>query len=119
MAKRDKPRTCTSTLRSESTNENAKTTALCRNATRDLRVHRPGNAMLWVLLTLASIALVVDLLDGNWPKTISTALIVVGLVALLLARRYHSSRWRMVMLVAFTLAVAAMFGRFAAWQGWM
>lgn len=89
------------------------------NAAPAPRELRPGNAVVWVLLTLASIALVVDLLDGYWPKTISTALIVVALVALLLARRYQSSRWRMVMLVAFTLAVAALIGRFAASQGWM
>jgi hypothetical protein len=88
-------------------------------STTDLGGQRPGNAVVWVLLALASIALVVDLVDGYWPRTISTALIVVALVALLLARRYHSSRWRMVMLVAFTLAVAALVGRFAVWQGWI
>jgi hypothetical protein len=89
------------------------------NATRAPKGLWSGNAVVWVVLALASIALVVDLVDGYWPKTISTALIVVALVALLLARRYHSSRWRMVMLVAFTLAVAALIGRFAAWQGWI
>ena len=89
------------------------------NSTGAPRELRPANAVVWVLLSLASIALVVDLLDGYWPKTMSTALIVFALVALLLARRYNSSRWRIVMLVAFTLAVAALIGRFAAWQGWM
>lgn len=81
--------------------------------------HRPGKTIVWVLLALATIALVVDMLDGYWPKTLSTALIVVGLTALLFARHYQSSRWRMVMLVAFTLALAAMIGRLAVWQGWL
>lgn len=74
---------------------------------------------MWVLLVLATIALVVDVLDGYWPKTLSTALIVVGLAALVLARHYQSSRWRMVMLVAFSLALAALIGRLAVWQGWL
>jgi len=89
------------------------------NAPHASQQHRPGNAIVWVLFALASIALVVDLLDGYWPKTLSTALIVVGLTALLFARHYQSSRWRMVMLVAFSLALAALIGRLAVWQGWL
>lgn len=89
------------------------------NAPHASQQQRPGNTIVWVLLALASIALVVDLLDGYWPKTLSTALIVVGLAALVLARHYQSSRWRMVMLVAFTLALAALIGRLAVWQGWL
>lgn len=89
------------------------------NAHHASQQHRPGKTIVWVLLALASIALVVDLLDGYWPKTLSTALIVLGLAALVLARHYQSSRWRMVMLVAFTLALAALIGRLAVWQGWL
>lgn len=81
--------------------------------------HRPSNAVLWALLGLALIAAAFDLWDGYTAKTISTVGFVVGLASLLQARRYESSRWRMVAKLAFTLAIAAMLYRLAAWQGWM
>jgi len=46
-------------------------------------------------------------------------LIVLGIVTLLFARRYHSSHWRMAMLMTFTLATLALFARLAFWQGWV
>ena len=81
--------------------------------------HRPSNALLWVLLGLALIATAIDLWDGYTAKTISSVGFMVGLASLLQARRYESSRWRMVAKLAFTLAIAAMLYRLAAWQGWL
>jgi hypothetical protein len=72
-----------------------------------------------VLLGIALVGLGIDLWDGYWPKTLSSALIVTGLVALLLARRFQSSRWRMIMLLSLSLAVAVMLARFLNWQGWV
>jgi hypothetical protein len=81
--------------------------------------HWPSNAVLLVLLVLAAVALAIDLWDGHPLKTLSSAGIVVGLGTLLQARRFESSRWRMVAVLAFTLSVAALLVRLALWQGWV
>ena len=81
--------------------------------------HWPSNAVLIILLVLACASVAIDIWDGYWPKTVSSGLIVLGIVALMYARRYHSSRWRVIMMIAFTLAAVAMLGRLALWQGWV
>jgi len=81
--------------------------------------HWPSNAVLIILLVLACLSWAIDIWDGYWPKTVSSGLIVLGIVALIYARRYNSSRWRVVMMIAFTLAVVAILARLAFWQGWV
>ena len=81
--------------------------------------HRWRSTVVIILLVLASAASVIDIWDGYWLKAASSVLIVLAIVALLFARRYHSSRWRVAMLMAFTLAALALFARLAFWQGWV
>ncbi len=81
--------------------------------------HRPSNTVVLVILVLAVVAAGMDLWDGYWPKTASSLLIVLGLVALLFARRYQSSRWRIAMQLAFLAAIAILVVRFVYWQGWV
>lgn len=83
------------------------------------RIDPRQNGILWLFLALAIVALAIDLMDGDGPKAVSSALIVAGLVALALARRYRSSRWRIVMLLSFTLAVGMLVVRLAYWHGWL
>ena len=84
-----------------------------------MKQQRPSNTIVIVFLVLASTAAAIDIWDGYWAKAASSLLIVLGIVALLFARRYSSSRWRVVMLMAFTLSILALFARLALWQGWV
>ncbi len=74
--------------------------------------------LMGVLVGLASLALVIDLWDGQTNKTISSAMIVVGLLALWRSRRFNSIRWRTVAWAAFGSAFAAFVYRLALWQDW-
>ncbi len=65
--------------------------------------HKPSNTVVLILLVLASAAAAIDIWDGHWLKAASSVLILLGIIALLFARRYQSSRWRVAMLMAFTL----------------
>ena len=72
-----------------------------------------------VLVCAASLALAVDIWDGQTAKTISSAAILAGVLAWWRARRFHSARWRTAAWAAFGLAVAAFAYRFLSWQGWI
>lgn len=79
----------------------------------------PSRNLLWVFGVIWLVLLAIDVWDGDRPKMLSTALMAVGTMAVLKAQHHRSSRWRIVGLMALSLAVAVLLLRMARAQGWV
>ncbi len=73
----------------------------------------------WVLVALAALAVVVDLIDGDHPKTLTSAGLLIGLMGLLGHRLTGASLWRWLAIVGFVVCIGSAVYRAALHQGWL
>jgi O-antigen/teichoic acid export membrane protein len=76
---------------------------------------RTIDTVLLILWALSLIGVLIDLIDLNWLKTLSSGFLFIGIGAVIRWRRYRSERWKHVAWISFVVAIAALLYRLAMW----
>jgi len=77
------------------------------------------HGLLIVLIVVVLIALVVDLIDGYTPKTLSTGAMAIGLIGALGYRLNGSKVMQALSIAGFVLFATLVIYRAAVFQGWV
>lgn len=84
-----------------------------------VRDQRTIDTILLILWALSLIGLLIDLIDLNWLKTLSSGFLFIGIGAVIRWRRYRSERWKHLAWISFSVAFAALVFRFASYYGFV
>ena len=78
-----------------------------------------SNTILWIVVVLAIVALIIDLVDGYTPKTLTSLGLLVGLSGLLLVRLTRKSVFNWLAVAGFLICIGSAIYRAALHQGWV
>ncbi len=79
----------------------------------------PKHWILWGVLVVALIALIIDVVDGYHPKTLTTLGLVVGVSGVLLVRLTQKRAFNWLAIAGFLLCIGSATYRLARHQGWL
>lgn len=78
-----------------------------------------SNAVLWVVVILAIAALIIDLIDGYTPKTLTSLGLLVGIGGVLLVRVTGKRGFNWLAIAGFLVCIGSVVYRAAVHQGWI
>lgn len=78
-----------------------------------------SNTILWILVILAIVALIIDLIDGYTPKTLTSLGLLVGLASILLVRLTGKRAFNWLAVVGFVVCIGSAAFRAAVHQRWI
>lgn len=78
-----------------------------------------SHLLLWAMLLLAAVALVIDLVDGYTPKTMTSLGLLIGLAGFLLVRLSNRTVFNWLAIGGLVLCIGSAVYRAAVYQGWV
>lgn len=78
-----------------------------------------SNTILWIVVLVAIIALIIDLIDGYTPKTLTSLGLLIGLGAVLGGRLTGMWAFTWLSIAGFLMCVGSAVYRAALHQGWI
>ncbi len=78
-----------------------------------------SNTILWIVVLVAIVALVIDLIDGYTPKTLTSLGLLIGLGAVLGGRLTGMRGFTWLSIAGFLVCIGSAVYRAALHQGWI